>query len=329
MSGYLSDRAQVGDKIEFTGPMGSFFLREPKRPALLLAGGTGLAPLLSILEKMKDDAVDVPVHLIYGVNTDADLAGMDQLKAYAESLPQFTFDYCVADPNSAAPNKGYVTSLFTPKILNDGDVDIYLCGPPPMVEAVREHLKSVGITPTNFYFEKFNNAATPAPAPAPEPTEAEKVAAEKAAEETGLPVAVGAPEPEPSPYEVGEEHPPVEQSDAQFDARMALELGAMALTIGRLTEAQLEEYRILAKASGAYIEKDRFIDAAKFSETNAAVHVFLFRSTGNDHLLEAYERLEVTQLTNRVLRDAQWVDEHVPEDHVKIVEAFARGDMNA
>lgn len=331
MSLYLRDRAQVGDKLEFTGPMGSFFLREPKRPALLLAGGTGLAPLLAILEKMKDDGVDHPIHLIYGVNTDADLAGMDQLKAYAETLPQFTFDYCVADPNSVAPNKGYVTSLFEPKNLNGGDVDIYLCGPPPMVEAVREHLKSEGITPTNFYFEKFNNAATPtgAPAAAPQPTEAERAAAERAAEETGLPVSVGAPAPEPSPYEIGEEHPPVEQSDAQFDARMALELGAMQLTIGRLTPAQLDEFRILAEASSAFIEKDHFLDAAKFSETNAAFHDFLFRCTGNDHLLDAYERLEVTQLTNRVLRDAQWVDEHVSTDHIKIVEAFARGDADA
>ena len=52
MSTYMRDVAQVGDRITFTGPMGSFFLREPKRPALLLAGGTGLAPLLAILEKL-------------------------------------------------------------------------------------------------------------------------------------------------------------------------------------------------------------------------------------------------------------------------------------
>ncbi|PSJ20353.1 benzene 1,2-dioxygenase, partial [Halomonas sp. ND22Bw] len=46
MSEYLSQRAQVGDTLELTGPMGSFFLRSGQRRALLLAGGTGLAPLL-------------------------------------------------------------------------------------------------------------------------------------------------------------------------------------------------------------------------------------------------------------------------------------------
>ena len=67
MSEYLSQRAQVGDTLELTGPMGSFFLRSGQRRALLLAGGTGLAPLLSILEKMRTESSTRPVHLVYGV----------------------------------------------------------------------------------------------------------------------------------------------------------------------------------------------------------------------------------------------------------------------
>ena len=50
---YLRDRAKVGDRIELTGPLGSFFLREIKRPVLFLAGGTGLAPFLSMLHKIE------------------------------------------------------------------------------------------------------------------------------------------------------------------------------------------------------------------------------------------------------------------------------------
>ncbi|NMM85461.1 benzene 1,2-dioxygenase [Rhodococcus sp. SRB_17] len=330
MSDYLSERAQVGDTLELTGPMGSFFLRTQQRPALLLAGGTGLAPLLSILEKMRADGSELPVHLIYGVSSDADLVELDTLHKYTELLPQFTFDYCVADQGSSAPNKGYVTGLIEPAHLDDGNVDVYLCGPPPMVEAVRQHFKDVSITPTNFYFEKFNTAATPAPAAATELTEAERAAAVKAAAETGLPavwasvatVDIGA-------YEIGEEHLPVAESDAQFDARMALELGAMELTIGRLTPAQLIEYRILAENSAASIERDRFTDAAAFTETNALFHDFLFRCTGNEILLQAYHRLEVTELMNRILRTADWVDEHVAEDHLHIVRAFAENDRTA
>ena len=131
-----------------------------------------------------------------------------------------------------------------------------------MVEAVRLHFKDVSITPTNFYFEKFNNAAAPADSPA--------ASAEESAAGT---------------YEIGEEHLPVTESDAQFDARMALELGAMELTIGRLTPAQLTEYRILAENSAASIDRDHFTDAAAFTETNALFHDFLFRCTGNEVLL--------------------------------------------
>ncbi|GAA4490370.1 benzoate 1,2-dioxygenase electron transfer component BenC [Rhodococcus olei] len=326
MSDHLTDHAQVGDTLEFTGPFGSFFLRQRKRPALLLAGGTGLAPLLSILATMQTEDTDLPVHLIYGVSSDQDLVELDTLEAYTRSLPSFTFDHCVSDPNSSAANKGYVTSLFEPRHLNDGDVDVYLCGPPPMVEAVRTHLGTEGITPVNFYFEKFNNSATAAAAP--EPTEAELAAAERASATTGLPVAVATVTVDAG-YEIGEEHAPVAESDAQFDARMALELGALELTIRRLTPEQLVEYRILAEASTASIDRDHFTDAGAFTDTNAAFHDFLFRCCGNPVLLEAYHRLEVTRLMREVLRTASWVDEQVPHDHLAIVRAFEKGDRAA
>ncbi|MBA2950206.1 ring-hydroxylating dioxygenase ferredoxin reductase family protein [Streptomyces sp. PSKA28] len=159
MSGYLTERAAVGDRIEFTGPMGSFYLRELTRPALLLAGGTGLAPLLSMLERLAQKPVAHPVHLLYGVTTDQDLVHLDTLEDYAEVIPGFTFDHCVADPSSSARNKGFVTGLIDSGTLHDGDVDVYLCGPPAMVEAVRGHITSLGVTPASFHYEKFTPAA--------------------------------------------------------------------------------------------------------------------------------------------------------------------------
>jgi benzoate/toluate 1,2-dioxygenase reductase subunit len=158
MSTYLRDRAQVGDRLDVVGPMGSFFLRDVKRPAVFLAGGTGLAPFLSMLEKLRDTGVDHPVRLVYGVSRDADLVGLDTLERYAAEIPQFRYDYCVADPDSAAPSKGFVTAFLDRESLHDGDVDVYLCGPPAMVEAVREHLRDQSVTPANFHFEKFTLA---------------------------------------------------------------------------------------------------------------------------------------------------------------------------
>lgn len=158
MSGYLTERAKVGDRIEFTGPMGSFYLRELSRPSLLLAGGTGLAPLLSMLERMAQQPPTHPVHLLYGVTTDQDLVHLDTLGDYAEVIPGFTFDHCVADASSTARNKGFVTGLMDAGTLHDGDVDVYLCGPPAMVEAVRGHIASLGVIPASFHYEKFTPA---------------------------------------------------------------------------------------------------------------------------------------------------------------------------
>ena len=81
---YLRDRAKPGDKIEFNGPLGSFYLREIKRPVLFLAGGTGLAPFLSMLDKIEQDGgSEHPIHLIFGVTNDADLVKVDELEGYA------------------------------------------------------------------------------------------------------------------------------------------------------------------------------------------------------------------------------------------------------
>lgn len=155
MSSYLRDTAKVGDTMHIEGPFGSFFLRDNKRPALLLAGGTGLAPLLSMLENMTSLELKHPVHLIYGVSTDTDLVELDRLQFYAARIPYLTFDYCVAAPESTAPKKGYVTGHLEPKHINGGDVDVYVCGPPAMVESVRDYFQKENIEPANFYFEKF------------------------------------------------------------------------------------------------------------------------------------------------------------------------------
>lgn len=159
MSGYLSGAAKAGDLMTMTGPLGSFYLREVQRPLLMLAGGTGLAPFLAMLDKLEAGGSAQPVHLIYGVTNDFDLVELDKLEDFAQRLTNFTWTACVANPDSQYPHKGYVTQHIAPGQLNDGDVDIYLCGPPPMVEAVNQDLRERGVQPANFYYEKFAASA--------------------------------------------------------------------------------------------------------------------------------------------------------------------------
>ncbi|WAH55872.1 ring-hydroxylating dioxygenase ferredoxin reductase family protein [Pseudomonas silvicola] len=159
MSSFLTGLAKAGDSMTLAGPLGSFYLRDIRRPLLLLAGGTGLAPFTAMLERIAEQGSEYPVHLIYGVTQDIDLVETARLEDLAARIPAFTFSACVASPDSQYPRKGYVTQHIEPAHLNQGDVDVYLCGPPPMVEAVSQHLRDQGIVPANFYFEKFAASA--------------------------------------------------------------------------------------------------------------------------------------------------------------------------
>jgi benzoate/toluate 1,2-dioxygenase reductase subunit len=422
MSTWLAERAAVGDEVTFTGPNGSFFLRESARPLLLLAGGTGLAPILAILQKLRERASTRPAHLVYGVSTDDDVVALEQLDELAAVIPGFTWEHCVSDPTTSAPNQGYVTSLIRPEHLYDGDVAVYLCGPPPMVESVRQHFAAEGVEPTGFYYEKFalsgaapaapkpavapvaEPTAVVAPAPAPRPQPATQVAvpgtdstrtvagqtvfvrrdlsgllagdapdpatyADTARTVAGQVVFAasgvggGAPRPYPdgeivptaeargvagtetfaaretSPvaeptlvsdgYEIGEEHPSVHASDAIFEARMALELGALDLVLGRISSRQVAGYRLLAESTVPYVDGDRFVDAAAYTETNAAFHDYLFTLTGNEHLLRAYQALGVKGRMEEALRAATWCHPRCAQDHLDIVGAVERGDRVA
>jgi benzoate/toluate 1,2-dioxygenase reductase subunit len=409
MSTWLSEQAAIGDEVGFTGPHGSFFLREAERPLLLVAGGTGLAPILSILRTMRAGGSTRQVHLVYGVSTDDDLVELAALEELATAMPSLTWDHCVSDPATTVAHQGYVMGLIRDEHLHDGDVAVYLCGPPPMVEAVRSDFAERGVEPTGFYYEKFALSGTStAPAKAlaetpaleqpeqpeqPEAPEEPTIAASpvRLAQESDEPLLVGyagralagqelfparelaglrggvAPDPAavaatartlagqqafpprevtalvaPAPavacttvpatsdgYEIGEEHPSVHASDAIFEARMALELGALDLVLGRITSRQVAGYRLLAEGCVPHVDGSRFVDAAAYTETNAAFHDYLFTLTGNEHLLRAYQALGVKGRMEEVLRTATWCHPLCAQDHLDIVDAIERGDRAA
>lgn len=292
MSTWLSEHARVGEAMTFRGPMGSFYLRPLERPALFLAGGTGLAPFLSMLAKLADDGETTqPVHLIFGVTRDEDLVALETLDAYAARLPNFSYRCTVADPESRYPHKGYVTEHIDTRLLNAGEVDVYLCGPPPMVDAVRSYLDNAGVMPRNFYYEKFAGA-----------TQA---------------------------VQSGELHLAAADVDDAFDLRLALELGAVQLTMGRLSGEQLTTFRHLADATAAFVSGRRFLDVAGYVAANHAFHQFLIEATRNAQLIALYAQLTVRDYINRALTASVEIVGDIVQQHRDLVSAFEYGDLNA
>ena len=163
MSGFLA-AGRTGERVTLTGPMGAFYLRPVTRPQLWLAGGTGLAPFLSMLEQLARTGCDQPVTLYYAVTRAADLVELARVEDLAERIGTVTVITILAADDEAHPRKGFVTDHITAGELNGGDVDVYLCGPPPMVEAVRQHFGALGVTPASFHFEKFTPTETRAAA---------------------------------------------------------------------------------------------------------------------------------------------------------------------
>ena len=156
MSSFLSEQAQVGEAIQFSGPYGSFYLREVQRPILMLAGGTGIAPFLSMLDVLTASGFTQPVRLVFGVTNEIDLVALDQLDAIAAAHPNFSYRTCVAATESQHPRKGYVTQHIESEWLYGGEVDVYLCGPVGMVDAVKTWLTDIQVQPRQFLYEKFS-----------------------------------------------------------------------------------------------------------------------------------------------------------------------------
>jgi benzoate/toluate 1,2-dioxygenase reductase subunit len=162
MSTWLGEQAQPGDTVELTGPMGAFYLRPILRPQLWLAGGTGLAPFLAMLEKVAADGTDQPIRLYYAVTRGVDLVELDRVRALGAEIGNVEVVTILASQDEDHERKGFVTDHLSLEDFNGGETDVYLCGPPPMVEAVRHHMAALGVTPTSFHFEKFNPNETPA-----------------------------------------------------------------------------------------------------------------------------------------------------------------------
>jgi NAD(P)H-flavin reductase/ferredoxin len=135
---HVFDGMQVGDTIDFEGPLGRFALQDSARPILFVAGATGFAPIKSILEDAFRRGISRPMQLYWGVRTAADLYLLDTLERWQHEHPNFTFVPVLshaADDTSWRGRHGLVHEALLADHPDLSGYEVYACGSVRMVEA--------------------------------------------------------------------------------------------------------------------------------------------------------------------------------------------------
>lgn len=165
-SSQLDGDLAKGAKVVVSGPYGTCFRREHRddAPLVLVGGGSGLAPLLAILEDQIAEAPQRLIRLYYGARTQADLFWLDRFQKLEAELPDFRFIPALsaaADDQQWTGERGFIHEVvqrgLRAEAIGDG-ADAYACGPPPLIDAVLPVLQMAGVEPERIYFDKFTPA---------------------------------------------------------------------------------------------------------------------------------------------------------------------------
>ncbi|MGE3278989.1 MAG: ferredoxin--NADP reductase [Candidatus Altimarinota bacterium] len=156
----LIDRLQVGDHLDIKGPYGRFgfgALPDHFERLVLIAGGVGISPLRSILQKCFQSEGSFPIQLFYGFRTPSDYLFQQELQQHAAS-GRLQVVPTISDASSAGWEglTGYVTDHFEGKIFDPTPgTHSLICGPPTMVKSTREKLFSMGFDRKNVHVEAW------------------------------------------------------------------------------------------------------------------------------------------------------------------------------
>lgn len=158
VSTYIHHYLKQGDEIVIRGPFGDFYYRDSKRDILMIATGTGLAPIMSLLRYMQEEKIQRKTTLFFGTRTQKDLYFVDELKRLEKELPVFKYIPSLtreAEGSSWQGERGRVTVLLKKYFPEIADCDVYICGNSNMVESCLEFFKEKNIPEDRIYFDKF------------------------------------------------------------------------------------------------------------------------------------------------------------------------------
>jgi propane monooxygenase reductase subunit len=150
-----------GQELEVTGPFGVFTLRNNQRPLLFIGGGAGMAPIMALLRSLADEDSTREMVYYYGARGPKDLFHLDELAELEQRLDNFRFVPALSDCDAEEwdGERGLITDVVDRLEPELGEVDAYLCGPPPMVEAAISLLDAKGVPESRVHYDKFTTTA--------------------------------------------------------------------------------------------------------------------------------------------------------------------------
>jgi len=163
VSGFICDRAAVGMVVEATGPFGQFYFDEVgHRRIVLIAGGSGITPMMSMLRHIDDRCLATPVTLIYCVRTRNDIIFEQELERLRRRLPTFRMVLVLSQPDAAwnGPRGRLSRELIATSVEEPQSSTFFLCGPSPFMVSVQEMLQSLDVRSECVRRESFASPRT-------------------------------------------------------------------------------------------------------------------------------------------------------------------------
>jgi len=155
---WIFDHVKEGDEIMLSGPFGEFGLSDAKRPAVFIAGGSGMAPFWSMLRHMQKTNAARPVTYFFGARTQRDLFLVDALRALQRQNGWLTFVPALSDEPADSDwsgERGLITDVVARHFPDTSDHEAYLCGAPGMIDASVKILARGGMPLDRIYYDKF------------------------------------------------------------------------------------------------------------------------------------------------------------------------------
>jgi Na+-transporting NADH:ubiquinone oxidoreductase subunit F len=151
---------QEGDPVAFTGPYGDFYLNEnPEVEIVCVGGGCGMAPMKNIIYSIYDKHPERVCWLFFGCRTTKDIFYLEEFKELAEKHSNFNLIYALSDELTDGEQwdgeTGFVHLAVDKHLEANIDRQAFLCGPPPMIDAVMRVLEDKGLAEQDIFYDKF------------------------------------------------------------------------------------------------------------------------------------------------------------------------------